>query len=200
MKLILVRHGETVAESGIRYWGATDVELSAYGIEQAKRLAVRLESESVNAVYSSELKRAKLTAETIMGENRLPITHCVELNEVNFGRLEGLTLVEINEQFPDTGREWLKWSSEIAFPGGESVSAFNARVCRFAGRLKVHNEHDTILVVAHAGSLRMLMCHLLELALPHWRQLRLELASLSIIDLTPQGAVLVRLNDISHLG
>lgn len=53
--------------------------------------------------------------------------------------------------------------------------------------------------MAHAGTLRILVCHLLGLELEHWRQLRLDLASLSIIELTPPGAVLTRLNDTSHL-
>lgn len=143
MRLILVRHGETVADSGRRYWGRTDVELSALGLKQAGRLRERLQSEPIQAVYSSNLSRARLTAETIASGNGLAITACAELDEVDFGVLEGLTAEEIRARHPEFYERWLGWDASLAFPGGESVKDFNARVCRFIDRLKSHDARDT---------------------------------------------------------
>ena len=199
MKLILVRHGETTGNSSERYWGATDLALSDTGIGQARRLRRRLSRETIDAVYSSDMQRAVRTAEEITRSRSLEITRCAELNEVDFGSLEGLTIKEIQKQYPEFYQSWLEWNTGLRFPGGESVSDVRMRVSSFTERLKLHSSEDTVLVVAHAGTLRMFICHLLDLPLPFWRKLRLELASVSVIELTAPGAVLTCLNDVSHL-
>ncbi len=66
-------------------------------------------------------------------------------------------------------------------------------------RLRKHQPEQTILIVSHAGTLRLMICNLLGIGLEHWRNMRLNLASISIIETYPQGAVLSLLNDISHL-
>ncbi|GAH63159.1 unnamed protein product, partial [marine sediment metagenome] len=83
---------------------------------------------------------------------------------------------------------------------GESVAELINRVSKFLERLEKHAPEETILIVAHSAPLRLLICHLLGIELRHWRQIRLDLASLSILDTYPQGAILNSLNDISHLG
>jgi len=70
---------------------------------------------------------------------------------------------------------------------------------KFLSRLEKHTPEDTVLVVAHAGVLRLLICHLLPIDIRHWRQLRTDLASLSIVETHSQGATLHLLNDTSHL-
>ena len=197
MKLILVRHGETTGNSAERYWGATDLALSEVGQAQAERLSRRLSAETIDAAYASNLKRAVSTAEAIVGDG--PITRCAELNEVNFGALEGLSIEEIRAGYPDFYRSWLRWDGELRFPGGESTAEFIDRVSGFVERLRPHRPEETVLVVAHAGTLRMLICTLLDLGLPYWRKMRLELASVSVVEMMAQGGVLTCLNDTSHL-
>jgi alpha-ribazole phosphatase len=199
LKLILVRHGETTGQSSTRYWGRTDVALSEIGLGQAGRLKDCLRGERLDAVYTSRLKRARVTAEIINQGRELPAVACPELDEVNFGKLEGLTATEISSGFPDFYRLWLNWETTLEFPGGESVADFHGRVSNFSERLKTHRAEQTVLVVAHAGTLRMLICHLLDLPLPNWRKMRLDLASRSVVEMTPAGGVLTCLNDISHL-
>ncbi len=194
-----MRHGETTGASSTRYWGRTDVPLSEVGLAQARRLAARLQDERLDTIYVSELQRARVTAETINDSHHLALTACPELNEVDFGLLEGLTAGEMTARFPEFYRQWLTWDAALAFPGGESVAHFHARVSRFSERLKGHQDGETVLVVAHAGTLRMLICQLLGLPLPSWRRLRLDLASCSVVELTPAGGVLTCLNDTAHL-
>ena len=73
-RLFLVRHGETALKSSQRLWGNTDVELSALGLKQAERLRDRLAAEKIDFIYSSDLKRALVTAQTIASRHQMGIT------------------------------------------------------------------------------------------------------------------------------
>ena len=199
-KLFLVRHGDTTLNSAERYWGETDVELSADGLRQAERLRDRLAAERLDFVYSSDLQRAFVTAKTIASGHQLEVITCPELKEINFGEFEGLTFDEISQNYPEMVKLWTEWSLQVRFPGGESVDELNQRVTRFLERLETHSEKETVLIVAHSAPLRLLICHLLGIELRHWRQFCLNLASLSILETYPQGAIISLLNDTSHLG
>ena len=199
-RLLLVRHGDTELNSAERYWGHSDVKLSATGLRQAERLRDRLTAERIDAIYSSDLRRASVTAETIGSRHRLEVVICSELREVNFGKLEGLTFEEISQLYPEVTKLWVEGNPELKYPGGESLNGFNKRVSDFASRLEKHALEETILIVAHSGSLRTLMCQLLGIELRYRRQFRLDLASLSILETYSQGAILSLLNDVCHLG
>ena len=198
-KLLLVRHGETELNSAERYWGRTDVTLSAVGLRQAERLRDRLATEKINAVYSSDLRRSSLTAETIASRHKLEVITCPELREIDFGQLEGLTFDQISQLYPEVTRLWIERSPELKYPGGESIYQLNNRVGVFMRRLEKHAEQETILIVAHSGVLRTLACQLLGIELRHRWQIRLDLASLTVIETYPQGAILTLLNDVGHL-
>ncbi|MCJ7605341.1 MAG: histidine phosphatase family protein [Dehalococcoidales bacterium] len=198
-KLLLVRHGTTKLHQADRFWGSTDVALSDVGIRQAEKLRDRLKKEKLKTVYSSTLSRARLTAEIIASAYNLKVTPAPELNECNFGYVEGLTFAEINKQYPDLAEVLLGFDIDTKFPGGESFAEFDKRVQGFLPRLKDHKSRDTILIVAHGGSLPLIVCHLLGLPITLWRQLRISQASLSIMETYPQGAVLNLLNDTCHL-
>lgn len=198
-RLLLVRHGDTELNSAERYWGQTDVKLSAAGLRQAEKLRDRLATQRIDAIYASDLSRASVTAEIIASKHQSDITTCAELREIDFGELEGLTFDEISQLYPELIKLWVSWSFHLKFPGGESVDELNNRVNKFPSRLKKHTAEETALIVAHAGPLRLLVCHLLGIEPQHWRQFRLALGSLTILETHPQGAILNLLNDISHL-
>lgn len=198
-KLLLVRHGDTELNSAERYWGSTDVKLSDAGFRQGERLCDRLATERIDAIYSSDLRRTSATAEIIASSHRLDVITCTELREMNFGELEGLTFNEISRLYPKVTELWRQRSPKLKYPGGESVDEFNSRVSQFVGRLKKHAPQETILIVAHSGSLRSLMCHLLGIDQERRWQFRLDLASLTILETYPAGAILNLLNDVSHL-
>ena len=198
-RLLLVRHGNTKLNSAERFWGQTDVELSVIGTKQAKQLRDRLAAQKLDAIYASNLTRASTTAEIIASRHHLGVITCAELREIDFGLTEGLTYDEISQLYPDFARQLRNWSARPRFPGGESLDELNERVSKFLPRLEQHAAEETILIVAHAGVLRLLICNLLGLERQHWRQIRLDLASLSILETYPQGAILSLLNDVSHL-
>ena len=199
-KLLLVRHGETALNSSQRYWGKTDVPLGVEGTRQAEKLRARLATEKIDRLYCSQLKRALTTAGIIASARNLKLTGCPELNEIDFGKIEGLDFSEVSAQFPEVARSWIERSSQLTYPGGESLEQMEKRVSKFRGRLESHGDSDTVLIVAHAGILRTLICQLMGMEMKHRWMIRLDLASLSIIETYPEGAILSLLNDVSHLG
>lgn len=198
-RLLLVRHGETELNSAEKLWGHTDVKLDALGLKQAERLRERLAVEKIDAIYSSNLERALVTAKTIASRHQLEVVICAELHEVDFGQLEGLTLSEAYQRYPEVAKLRRKRSLKLKYPGGDSFIEFSNRVSKFLSRLEHHTVEETVLIVAHSGVLRVLLCRLLDIDLCHLWQLRLDLASLSILETNQQGAILSLLNDISHL-
>jgi len=198
--LLLVRHGETALNSSERYWGHTDVKLGALGIKQAERLRDLLAEEKINVIYSSNLERAWKTAEIIASRHKVDIITCAELKEVNFGELEGLTFKEIAQRYPEVVKSWVEGKTELKYPGGESLSEFAVRVTSFTQRLKNVAPEQTALIVAHSGVLRLLMCHLMDIGQENWWRFKLDFASLSVMETNSRGAILISLNNISHLG
>lgn len=201
MKILLVRHGKTEGYSERRYWGRTDVKLSATGIEQAERLRGFLASHKIDAFYSSHLQRAELTAEIIAREHNGAVVETVpELGEISFGDLEGMTFEEIIRDYPNVAQSWQEGATDISYPGGESFSQFTQRVLSFVPLLKDGNKTETVLVAAHGGTLRLLICHLLGIETYNWWKFWLDFASLSILETNNRGAVLIALNGTAHLG
>ncbi len=198
-RLLLVRHGETELQSSLRYWGKTDVALGPDGLHQAEQLRDRLAAEKITGIYSSELKRANDTAVIIASRHNLKVSLCPELGEIDFGRLEGLEFNEIHQQFPDIEKMWVTRDPALVYPDGESLTGFEERVAKFQARLQNHRADETVLVVAHAGVVRTLICQLLQLGMQNRWSLRVDLASLSIIESHSEINILCLLNDVSHL-
>ena len=198
-RLLLVRHGDTEGNSAERYWGHTDVKLSASGRRQAELLRQRLAAEKIDAIYASDLERAAVTAQTIAAGHGREVITLPDLREINFGELEGLNFTEVGKQYPEVARLWRERSLSLRYPGGESIQELNNRVSQFRRRLEKHNAGETVLIVAHSATLRLLMCQLLGLPPQHWWQFRLDLASLTVVGTYPGGAILNLLNDICHL-
>ena len=194
-----MRHGNTKGNSAERFWGQTDVELSAAGIKQVEQLRNRLATEKIDVIYTSNLRRASVTAEIIASRHQLSVITCPELLEINFGKVEGLTFKEIGQLYPELVKAWPTRDLTFRYPDGESLGDLNNRVIKFLDRLEKHAPEETILVVAHSGILRLLICHLLRLEPLNSRKFRTELASLSIVETYPQVAILTLLNDVSHL-
>ena len=194
-----MRHGTTEFNSTRRFLGHSDIELDADGYQQVERLRDRLADEKIDAVYSSDLRRALATAEVISTGREVDIVPCPELREVNYGDCEGLTFGEIGNSYPDVAEKCVNFTLELAFPEGESFEEFIERTIKFLDRLKEHAPSERILVTSHNGPLKVLVCRLLGIGMEHWWQVRIDIASLSIVDTTPRGAIISLLNDTSHL-
>ena len=147
--LLLVRHGETDWNRDGRVQGHADTPLNEAGRAQVRLLADRLVDEPFDAVYSSDLSRARETAEILAAGLGLDVVELPELREKNFGSWEGLTDVEILERFPDAQRG--HWGD------GESADELSARVEEALHRIAGSHPDGRVLVVTHGGPLRAML-------------------------------------------
>ncbi len=198
-RLLLVRHGESEFNHAGRFAGFADVDLTEVGRRQVEKLRERIAGEKIDAVYSSDLRRAVRTAEIATEGRGLAITTCPEVREINYGEVDGLPFAEIKSRFPDLAKQLSTSELELAFPGGETFSAFVERVSTFKDRLAKHGQSETVLLVAHGGPLRALLCSMLGISQTSWWQLSVDNASLSIVETHQRGAVLRLLNETYHL-
>lgn len=198
-KILIVRHGNTEYNSSRKFCGITDIDMSPAGYKQIERVRDRLAKEKIDAVYCSDLKRARASAEIIMQGRKLNINAVPELREMNYGRCEKLTWDEISKDFPDVSKGMIARSLELNFPDGESLRELGSRIKKFAKVLKRHAPEQTVLVVGHSGPLGALVCELLEFGIGTFWRLYLDNASLSIVNTYPDFAILNLLNDVSHL-
>lgn len=201
--LLLVRHAQTAWNNQARYQGHSDVPLGPHGLGQAERLARRLASYSVRAVYSSDLKRCLQTAQAIAAPHTIPVQPDAALRELNFGELEGKRVEDTLLQYPDLYARWHAGDISACAPGGESPAGLAARIQAFLEGLDLQAAGDgEVVLVSHGGPLRILLCLLLGISPAHWLSFYLEPASLSSL-ITRQDrsgtAVVTLLNDTCHL-
>lgn len=198
-RLILVRHGESAWNRELRYQGHRDIELSSVGWAQAECLRQRLQKEPLDAVYSSDLRRAAETAALIVrGRGLEPILR-PDLREANLGLWEGLTYAEARAAWPKVAERRRLNPAHTAPPQGESLRQVKRRVCAAIEEITRRHPDQTVLIVSHSGPLHALVCALLGLKLKAAWQLRLDNGSITIIDTYPEGAILSLFNDVNHL-
>ena len=197
----LVRHGETVWNRDGRVQGHTDVPLSEDGMRQARSVGKRVAGRPFSAAYTSDLSRARASAEAIVGGCEVPITTEADLREFSYGAWEGLTLAEAEARDPKVFAARMRLRGRaFAAPGGEDMPQMLERVRRFCARAEErHDPSEDVLVVAHGGSIRALLVCLLDLTEEHFWRFRIDCAGLSIISNHPGGRVLEVWNDTGHL-
>jgi broad specificity phosphatase PhoE len=157
MELLIVRHGESVANAEGRMQGQRDYPLSAAGERQAALLGRFLKNAGFefHAAYTSPLTRAAATARALTTALGLPDAELMpELSEIHAGGLQGLTHAEIAEQFPSFMRRGLTELGDFSEYGGESYNDVQTRVRSLVARW--HERHLTdkhrVLAVAHGGT------------------------------------------------
>jgi broad specificity phosphatase PhoE len=163
VRLALVRHGETVGNSSIRYHGITDVVLSSLGRAQAHEARALLGETEFDRVVASSLTRAWQTATVLAPEQ--PILLEEDLREVDFGNWEGLTREEIAARDPVLYAEWQRSLQAFNYPGGEARTDFRSRIEAALQRLLIM-EASSLLLVAHKGVIRVLAQALVGRELP----------------------------------
>jgi alpha-ribazole phosphatase len=199
MKLLLARHGETDWNAAQRFQGQSDVPLNEAGIQQATALGNRLWREHIDVIYASDLQRARETARLIAKHHSCKIRADSRLRELSFGIWEGQTYDEIKKGAPSAIAAWEADFLTTAPPNGETLEQLTARVGSMLSDLRVQHADQTLLIVAHGGSLQVLLCLALNLSPSMYWQFHLSPASLSEIVFYPAGAIINLLNDTCHL-
>lgn len=201
LRILLVRHGESVWNEEERVQGQQDIPLSELGRKQAIALGERLKGVEIAACFSSPLKRAVETTMLILDAsgNSVSITTLPELMERNFGDWEGRRIDELKALFADEFNRWVKANYIPPPPNGESVKDLLARVERGLERIFAKVQNGTILVVGHSGSVKAAICVLFQLPLQSFAKLRVDNASLTVVEVKNSRSWLISFNDTCHL-
>lgn len=199
MRLLLIRHGETLWNAERRFQGQTDVALSPRGEQQVAALVRAIESETVDVLYTSDLQRAWQTALILAEALGLPLHKETRLREMAFGRWEGLTYTELQQRDAALLAAWQADPSRTAPPGGETLLQIAERVSAALKTILATVQAHHVAVVAHSGPLRVLLCLALGFDVRSYWRFVLAPASLSELQVSAVGAVLTRLNDTHHL-
>lgn len=190
----LVRSGKiSQPDNQRRYIGQIDWPLCDAGIQQARLLQKLLERVELQAVYCSDLTRSLQTAK-IIGENKaMDIKTVQELREIALGEWEGRSFAEIAQRFPDHFQARASDTAYYRTPGGESFAECGQRVLKVF-RSILAKTTGNILIVGHAGTNRVLLCHVLGLSLANLLRIGQGYGCLNIIQCTPAGYQLKLMN------
>jgi len=197
--LILIRHGETPYNRDRRYQGHRDTLLTRKGKRQTKEIAFRLKNESLNAIYSSDLKRTRYTAEVINHYHSLKINILPQLREIDFGDWEGKTHDEIQREWGSLLGRWERKPSQIKIPGGEGIKDLAERVRTTVEKILSDHPGQRVAVITHGGPIRVILSDALGLGLDDWWKTITSNGGISIIEYQSKKARVLLQNDTSHL-
>lgn len=198
-ELVLIRHGETDMNRELRFQGHVNVGLNAIGLEQARRLAARLCTEQADALYASDLLRARQTAEPIAAGLALQPVPESGLREQNFGRVDGMRVDDIQREHPDAWAGWLRFEEDFCMPDGESTRAFHQRVMQAVQRVIAAHPDEKVVIVTHGGVLDMIYRTAMSLGLNGPRQSDIPNAGVNRIRVRNGALEIVDWADIRHL-
>jgi alpha-ribazole phosphatase/probable phosphoglycerate mutase len=192
-RLYLARHGQVVGHERFPIYGHTDVDVTEEGKSQMEALADRLRQTEIAAVYASDLQRSEMGARTIARHHDVEVHVLPELREMYFGDWEAMTVTDVQERFPDELR--MRGEDLVGYEipgGGESIEGFSRRVLTRLEDILREREGKDILIVAHGGVNRVILCAALGLDLSRMFTLHQDYGCLNIVDYFPDTA-LVRL-------
>lgn len=200
MKLHLVRHGETDVNAAGRLQGSTNSLLTELGRRQAQEVAVASLTWNPAAIYSSPLKRARDVAARISDLTGLSVADEPRLTEMHMGALEGVTIQQMRDGWPDLYQGWRRDASSVTMPDGESLGMVQERaMAAFADLDDAHDVEDTVIAVTHNFTIRCIVAAVLDLPLANINYMDLGLGSRTTITTGRRGRRLNQYNAVDHL-
>ena len=202
-ELILLRHGETEWNRELRFQGQVDVPLNATGHAQAQRLAQRLAGEPIDHLVSSDLSRARQTADPfarqVQASRGIGLEVDAALREQAFGRIDGMRVEDIKRDHADVWAGWTQFQSDYVVPDGESTRQFHTRVMAALWQLVASHPGRTLAVVTHGGVLDMVFRTARGLGLEGPRQSAIPNAGISRVRMQDGVVELLQWADTAHL-
>jgi broad specificity phosphatase PhoE len=202
-QVLLIRHGQSEGNAAGRFGGHTATPLSARGLKQAEATAKTLSSESVTAIYSSDLPRAIETANPLSILTGLPIQTSEAFRERSVGVMEGLAFEEAADQHPEQYAALLRRDFDHVLVGGESYRQLLDRAWGKLDEVISQNQNGRIAVYSHTGTICILALHLMgALDAPELKPVWISSSNCGItrFELRDDGFVRVlSVNDTRHL-
>lgn len=197
-EILLIRHGETLWNLESRIQGHQNSPLTPLGIRQAHAVAERIARHKIDAIYTSDLRRASHTAEIIARRISMASQPNPRLRERNFGVLEGCPTSDIPEHFQEIQRARLA-DPFYVIPGGESLREFQNRAVDCVTQIAQGHCGQRSAIVTHGGVLDVLFRHIVGIDLTARRRFKLLNASLNLILYDGTDWAVATWGDIHHL-
>lgn len=196
-KLVLVRHAVTEQTGPMLTGRAPGVDLSDDGRRQAKALGERLAEIPVAAVYASPIERTAQTAEAIATHHGVDVSELPGVIEADYGEWTGGKLADLAKT--ELWKTVQRAPSRARFPGGESLAEMQGRMVTALEAVVADHAGEIVVVVSHADPIKAAIAHFTGLHLDLFQRLVVSPASVTIFDLSPYGAALVKCNDTGDL-
>ena len=203
MSLILyfLRHGQTALSREDVFCGSgLDPELTPEGMEMAHAFAKAYREAEWHAVYSSSLRRSITTAQPLCDALGINLQVRAELNEIAYGKWEGLTKEQVSKEYQDEYISWLADPAWHAPTGGESAILIARRGLQVIEEIEKQFTGGSVLIVSHKATIRIILCSLLGIDVGRFRyRFGCPVGSVSMVEFTSNGPMLKTLADRSHL-
>lgn len=198
--LYLVRHGQTSGNVNHLLIGHTDMPLDDLGVRQARQVGLRMRSVPLDAIVSSPLQRARITADEIARHQPVEIDLDERLREMNFGHAEGLTLAEAADRYPEIMRLHTDPLDEhFCWPGGDVRSRFHAAAFTTFADIVISHQHRHVAVVCHGGVIGSLLAQLDGGSANDYAAYPVANCSVTHLEVHLGGTTAHLMNDIAHL-
>jgi len=198
VRLILVRHGETEWNRQNRIVGHTEIALNDMGRKQAALLAQALSNEKPSAIYASPLQRTRETAAEISRVLGVQVKFDDALKEIAAGDIDGLTFEEVAENHGDFFQQWMRGDPSLRLPGGESFTDLRNRTWPLLQRIVAEHTDGDVIIVSHTLAIMSIIAAALGMTAANFRRIRLNVASISILEFKDGKASLLLFNDTCH--
>ena len=198
-KIFLVRHGHTLWNGERKIQGHSNVELAPEGIAQAELLAKNFPLEKVSAIYSSDLSRAKVTAEILAKKFNLPVQLEKNLREAHWGDWEGQKLSNIEKSDPVNYERFFHNPEELQIKNAETFAQLQARAVSALKKIIAAHPDENIIIVAHGAINRTILCHILEMPLKKMWTLSQFNTAVNIFRVDDGNFMIQLINSTAHL-
>jgi probable phosphoglycerate mutase len=196
-RLVLVRHAVT-AQTGPMLSGRTPgIDLSEQGREQAKRLGERLAKLPVAVVYASPIERTTQTAAAVVEHHGLEVQALPGVLEADYGEWTGSKLVDLAKT--DLWKTVQRAPSRARFPGGESLAEMQSRMVVALEEVVARHQGELVVVVSHADPIKAAIAHYTGVHLDLFQRIVVSPASVTVFELGPHGAAMLKCNDTGSL-
>jgi broad specificity phosphatase PhoE len=201
LTLHFLRHGQTTLSRDDTFCGSgLDPELTPEGMEMALAFTNAYQSKSWAGIYASSLRRTVQTAQPLCELLQMKLEARDDLQEIAYGKWEGLSKVTVAEEYKDDYVKWLANPALHAPTGGELATTVAERALHVINEIRERFAAGNVLVVSHKATIRILLCSFLGIDVGGFRyRLGCPVSSLSTVEFTKNGPILQTLADRSHL-
>lgn len=197
-RLYIIRHGETKWNIEEIFRGRNDIPLNEVGLKQAQLLAEYFKDKKIDRIFSSPLLRAIQTAQPLSITTKNSVEVIEEFTDINFGIWEGLTLKEVEKNFPDDFSIWVNSPEKLKVRDGETLEAVRNRIARGIDKI-LSDENECVAIVTHRVICKIMVLFLLNIGNEYFWAMKFDPASITLLERTNNQFMLVFSNDTCHL-